>query len=322
MTADAPVGAYLLEDPSRSLGWRDLRDLADDSGPLWVHMDRTDPESQRWVRGEAGLDPLVIAGLLDENTRPRIIRVGEGLLATIRGVNLNEGADPEDMISLRVWATRGRILTLRLAKLASVRSVMERVESGTGPRTTGGVFAALIAGLSERAEPVVLSIDEHLDDLEEQTIDPKRADPDRSELIDVRQRIITLHRYLAPQSEAIRGVGDIAPSWLEPAELSQIRESANRLTRLVEDLQAASTRAMVVQDEISNRLTERLSNRTYALTVIAAIVLPLTLLTGVFGMNVGGMPWLESPAGFWIVCGGMAICGGAGYWIAVTRRWL
>ncbi|MEM1423093.1 MAG: zinc transporter ZntB [Planctomycetota bacterium] len=321
MTTHAPVGAYLLEDPSRPLDWVAIRSLPDESGPVWVHMDRSDGTSQQWVRDGAGLDPLVVSGLLDENTRPRITRVGEGLLATLRGVNLNEGVD-EELISLRMFATRRRIISLRLHRFVSVRTILDRVESGAGPRTTGGLFAVIVSAVAERAEPSVHAIDDRLDELEEQMIDPERADPDRAELIEVRRRVITLLRYLGPQAEAMRGVEEIAPSWLSADDLRVLYEGTNRLTRLVEDLQAASTRAVVVQDEIVNRLTDRLGQRTYALTVIAAIVLPLSLLTGVFGMNVGGMPWVETAAGFWIVCVGMIAIAILGVWIAVKRHWL
>jgi zinc transporter len=124
-TPNAPVGAFVLDAPTpKRLTWDEIRDLDDGAGALWVHLDRTDPTSQRWVRS-LGLDPLVVSGLLDENTRPRITRVGNGLLATLRGVNLNPGADPTDLIALRIWAAPGRVLTLHMFRLASVRSVIE-----------------------------------------------------------------------------------------------------------------------------------------------------------------------------------------------------
>ncbi len=321
--SSAPVAAYLLdESPPKTLDWARVRNLADESGALWIHLDQSDPTSRDWVREESGVEPLVASGLLDENSRPRVTRIGDGLLATVRGINLNPDADPRELISLRIWATRRRVITLRLLRFASVRSVMERVESGTGPRESGALFTAILTALTDRAEPAVNSLDDRLDELEVQTIDRSLPDPERADLLDVRQRVITLLRYLGPQAQAMRGIGKIAPDWMSEQDRLLIGESANRLTRMVEDLEAASTRAVVVQDEIANRLAERLGNRTYALTVIAAIVLPLSLLSGVFGMNVGGMPWLETSAGFWIVCGGMAVIGVVGAWIARTRNWL
>ena len=56
--------------------------------------------------------------------------------------------------------------------------------------------------------------------------------------------------------------------------------------------------------------------------MIAAIVLPLSLLSGVFGMNVGGMPWLEHPGGFWIVCAGMVAIRTVLAFLALRKRWL
>jgi len=89
-----------------------------------------------------------------------------------------------------------------------------------------------------------------------------------------------------------------------------------------EDLEAARSRAAVVQDELSNRLAERINLRMYALTIIAAIFLPLTLISGMFGMNVGGVPFLEHGVGFWLVTGGMLLLGVVGVWIARLKDWL
>lgn len=319
----SPIVAFALDErPPRELDWAAIENLDEDAGALWLHLDITDEKSRRWLSERAGLDPLVVAGLLDENARPRISPIGNGLLATVRGINLNPGATPDELISLRFWATATRVITLRMFRFASVRVVMDSVREGSGPTTTGGLIAVVLRELTARVEPPVFELGARLDDLEAQTIDPDRPDPERRVLMGMRRQVITLSRYLEPQAAAMRSLARVAPTWLPDADRDSIAESTNRLIRLVEDLESHASRAQVVQDEIANKLTERLGERTYALTVIAGIMLPLTLLTGVFGMNVGGMPLVNHPNGFWLVSIGMLVIGAVGGWLAKRAGWL
>jgi zinc transporter len=81
-----------------------------------------------------------------------------------------------------------------------------------------------------------------------------------------------------------------------------LREIADRTTRYVEDLDSARDRAAVTQDELNSRLSERMNKTMYVLSIVAGIFLPLGLLTGLLGINVGGIPGTQSPFAFLIVC--------------------
>jgi zinc transporter len=319
----APVFAFALADERpTSLGWDRVRAHEDARGPLWVHMDRSDEASKAFVRTDAGLDPLVVDGLLDENTRPRVTRLGDGVLLTLRGVNLNPGSAQEDMISLRMWATSSRVISLRLMRLASVRATRESVERGEGARTTGALVAMHVSALATKAEDVIVAVNERMEAIEDELMDVTTPDPTRAGLAEMRQRVTTLHRYLSPQVETLEELASLDVSWLDEHDRLVIGEATNRMTRHAEDLDAASRRAVIVQDELARRLGERLGARTYVLTVVAAIMLPLTLATGLFGMNVGGVLLSLNPGGFWLVTGVMVVVAAVGAWIAHRARWL
>ena len=85
------------------VGWAQARSWSADQGVMWLHLDRTNPECERWLEQESGLDPVIVEALMAEETRPRTSRFGDGLLVIFRGVNLNPGADPEDMVTVRLW---------------------------------------------------------------------------------------------------------------------------------------------------------------------------------------------------------------------------
>jgi zinc transporter len=88
-----------------------------------------------------------------------------------------------------------------------------------------------------------------------------------------------------------------------------LREVADRVTRLIEELDAASVQALVTQDELAGRTAEQLNRNTYIFSVVAAIMLPLNVIASFFGMNVGGIPAQEHPWGFWLVVGGFVVLG-------------
>ena len=78
----------------------------------------------------------------------------------------------------------------------------------------------------------------------------------------------------------------------------QLRESADTVTRHIEDLDSARDRASVAHEEFSSRMAEQMNSRMYVLSLIAGLFLPLGFLTGLLGVNVGGIPLAEDPGGF------------------------
>lgn len=94
----------------------------------------------------------------------------------------------------------------------------------------------------------------------------------------------------------------------------------DHVTRYVEGLDALRERAAVTNDELSTRLAEAMNRRMYILSVVAAVFLPLGLITGLLGVNVGGLPGTHNEWGFWIVTGLLGVIGGLTMWILRLRH--
>lgn len=304
----------------RELDWNGVREWSSSAGPLWVHLDRTDEAAQAWL-SEIVLEPVAREALLAGTSRPRYVAEDEGLLLILRGVNLNPGADPDDMISIRIWVDGHRLITAQRERIMTTAALHADLVNARGPRTIGELLARLVRGLNERMAPVMDNIGDGLDDLE-QAVAESRTTVERNELAPMRQQIIALRRFLAPQRHAMTQLCDDESAVLTDGDRDSLRESANRLQRYVEDLDAARERAIVIQDELSSQVAEQLNARMYVLTVIAAIVLPLSLVAGMLGMNVAGIPGEKSPWAFLIACGAFTavgiLLGGAFRWV----KWL
>ena len=245
------------------------------------------------------LDPFVVDALIAEETRPRVAEIGEGALIILRGVNLNENADPEDMVSIRIWADRNRIITSRKRPLLSVRDIVKKVEENDGPGTTSEFLVLLTDRLTTRIEETIEMIEDRVALVEEETVEANRNEL-RKDVSVIRREAIMLRRYLAPQREALARLYAEKISWLEEPDRIRLREVTDKLIRYVEDLDSIRDRASVIHEELANRLSEQMNTRMYVLSLVAAIFLPLGFLTGLLGINVGGIPGANSKGAFFV----------------------
>jgi len=272
----------------------------------WFHLKSDETDSAVWMQ-EIGLDEHVIETLLALETRPRMAMLAGGVLINLRGVNTNPGSDPEDMISLRIWFSDKTVVTARRKgrKLISIEDVRARIENGSGPKNPGEFISMLIEHLANKIGDLVDSIDDDLTRIE-LSMDENNIKPVQQNLSAIRLQTIAIRRYLAPQREALselyrtRGI-------LSDDVAYNLQHQTDRIIRHVEDLDLAKERAVVLQGELQNRLAEKQNARMYVLSIVAAIFLPLSFLTGVFGMNVAGMPGLEHPYAFNILTGSMLV---------------
>lgn len=303
MTDAALVSAFLLDGQGggKTADWEDIEQRTAESDILWMHLNYTEEKTQQWVRNRSGLDPLIIEALLAEDTRPRCLSHQDGLLVILRGVNLNPGADADDMVSIRVWLEPGRIITIRHRRIMAIEDLRQELADNDGPRTVGDFLVHLTDRLSRRMANVLADLDDNVDGLEDKILDQENYQL-RGTISNLRRQIIRLRRYLAPQRDVMVRLQAERVSWLEALYRAHLQEVTDRITRYVEDLDSAKDRAAVAQDELESRLAGQMNKTMYLLSIVAAIFLPLGLLTGLLGINVAGIPGTENPYAFTIVC--------------------
>ena len=292
-----------------------------DDGAYWMHLDRMDPGSQTWLRESSGLDPMVVDALLEEETRPRIFSTPHGLVVILRGVNLNPGSDPEDMVSLRLWIGSSRIVTLRHRRLMAVQDTRDSLFSHGGPKNPAQFLVMVAERLIERMGPVVNELDDATDELEDRMIEEVSSDL-RGKLGHLRRQVIRLRRHLAPQREVMAWLQAKQESWGGKPYESHLRETSDHLLRYIEDLDAIRERVAVMQEELASKLAEQMTKTMYALTILAGVFLPLTFLTGLLGINVAGIPGSENSWAFVSVCVILAGISVAQIWVFRRLKWI
>lgn len=288
----------------RHVSWTEAREWRP-SHPgefLWVHLCRNRPGAAQWLGGTLAIPEPTVTLLTSDDTRPRAFREGDALVATLRAINFNPGAEPEDMVSLQLWCDGTRLVTLRRRPLQSPRDALAEIDSGRGPTDAGGLIACLIDHIVSHMASSIVDINDQIDVLEEEGTDGAAGDMlDR--ISRIRHDCLALKRHMSPQHEALERIARDAPEWLAKRDRRAVAEAVARLRRYLDDIDISKESALVLQDDLRARAVASTNRTSYLLTIVAAIFLPLTFLTGLLGINVAGIPFAEDERAFWAVLG-------------------
>jgi len=325
--AGAPVlpAAVLIEPDGshRVCTWEEVAGglRAPEGGFLWVLVDPALPVQSAWLQARAGVDPVARRALGSSEGRPGVSVYDEAMVVTLRGINLDEDAEPGDMVTIRTWIEPGRFLLVRHHRVRAVEDVYASFASEGAPKDVSELLLRLINALLARISDYAEGVEEQADGFEDQVLDPE-DDPERADLVDLRRQVMAVRRHLVTQRELLVRLHEAELPVLAATHLRGFRDAANRMARYVDELESVRDRAMLVHEELAAREAERMNARMYLFTLIAGVFLPLGFLTGLLGINVGGMPGADDPTAFWWVCG---ICGslGIGAFLGLRfSRWL
>jgi len=287
----------------------------------WVMRDFTGAETRRWLLRDDGVPHVIADALLASDARPRSVITDQGILVVLRGVNTNPGSEPEDMVSIRVWLEPRRIITTVRRNLLSVEDVAAALTEGSGPRDPGEFLAHLVERLADRIGIVVEDIEAQIQAAED-TIEDSASNDIGATLGVLRRQIATIRRHLAPQRDALDRLFRQPVDVLADGDIAELREQSDRTTRYLEDLDLAREQAVVLREELTSRLAQEQNSRMYVLSVAAAIFLPLSFVTGLWGMNIGGLPGADNPLGFVEFLALMLVLVIALIWFFKRKKWL
>ncbi|MEN8634833.1 zinc transporter ZntB [Pseudoalteromonas distincta] len=315
LVLDGQGGARPIESTNELNSWQPSQ------GKLWVHMDYSQNEAVEWLKAQPHLNDYELDSLIADETRPRITATTNGHMLFLRGVNLNPAQSPEDMVSIRLFISENILITTRKRRLLSVQDTLACLNENKGPCNISELVCSITQKLTSRMQSVIDSLDETLDEFEEEIDEPSKRF-DNQGLSQLRRQTIALKRYLKPQKEALSSMVNNHYSWLLDDDKAKLNETTNLLIRYLEELDSSIERAQIIQQTITNQVSEQLNQRMYVMSVVAALFLPLGFLTGLLGVNVGGIPGTESPYAFSaFVIFLIVLTGGIGVYFK-NKKWL
>ena len=312
---DGKGGAHTLDTSSTIVNWQP------EQGKLWLHLDYSEDQAVNWLKNSELLTDYELESFIADETRPRLSKAAKGSMLFLRGVNLNPAQSPEDMVSLRLFINDDIVITTRRRRLLSVQDVLESLMQSDGPCNISALVCHLTQNLTSRMQTVIDELDDTLDIFEGEIDEPTKRF-DNQGLSQLRRQTIALKRYLRPQKEALSSLASNRFAWLEETDKAKLNETTNLLIRYLEELDSAIERAQIIQQTITNQVSEQLNQRMYVMSVVAALFLPLGFLTGLLGVNVGGIPGTDSPYAFSaFVVFLIVLTGGIGVYFK-NKKWL
>lgn len=275
--------------------------VASTENPCWLHLDYSLPNSEKWINSTPLLPDNAREALCGESIRPKVLRMGDGTLITLRSVNLNANARPDQLVTIRVYLTDKMIISTRHRKVFSMNEIINDMQHGSGPTDTGSWLVEMCDGLTDLTSDFIEDLHDKIIDFEDALMDQQL--PERGQMALLRKQLIVLRRYMGPQRDVFARLASERLPWMTDDERRRMQEISDRLGRGLDDLDASIARTAVVSDEISSLMADALNRRTYTMSLLAMVFLPTTFLTGLFGVNLGGIPGSTYHWSFDIFCG-------------------
>ncbi len=310
--------AYDLAAQRQITDQGELSRLLRDPAPAWVHMQADDPGSAAWISEQLDYLPETVREALTSTmSRPRALKVGDGVLLILRGLNTNAGAEPEDMVSLRLWVEEARVVSMSIRELATIRNLAAALDAGQGPETAETLLRVVIDGLTDKLSAHIDALDAEGDELEKAILDA--ADPSlRARVSDIRGDLVDLRQFILPQRDALARLAVMELPFCGEEVRLRLAEAQENANRALETAESLRDRLVVLKDELSAALDEKLNRNLYRLSMISAVFLPLGVLTGLMGINLAGMPGAGWPWAFWVFTGMLVLV--AVLQVAILRR--
>jgi zinc transporter len=267
------------------------------SGFLWLHFSLTNAASERWLRQHLSL-PAAFYDALHERSSTRVEVIDGTLIAVINDVQFF-GADASSTATVALCVTERLIVSARTTQLRAMDRLRASVKRGETFRSPAELLAHLLRDQADVLVEIVRDATAQVDAVEDRIIGNQSTS--RPKLGALRRVLVRLQRLLAPEPAALFRLLNRSPAWLREADVADLQQSAEELAAAVSDSAALVERIRLLQEELIALINEQTNRTLFILTVVTVLALPLTIIPGMFGMNVRGIPFSEHDAGFWLV---------------------
>lgn len=321
MLNDGLIFAYKLNGDGygEKLTPEGVKENLDSDSLVWIHLDYSSTETIEWLQNNQYFNEWVAESLAEESVRSRAIIQKDYIYACLRSVNLNRDEQHEDMVSVRVFISDKLIVTTRKRDLMYVKTVLQSLNEGEGPSSPIDVLSCLIEEINIVLSNHINTITDSIDEIEEDYLDSLMVIK-RDDISAMRRKILLLKRHLTPQKEALKQLSSSQSNMLKP--LRQLfHDHYDTNARLVEELDLARERCALLQEQISNKLSEQINSRMYIFSMITALFLPISSVASLFGMNLGGIPGTNNVWGFGVVCFILIFTSSALFLFLKKRKW-
>jgi len=267
---------------------------------LWLHLNLAHAACERWMKSHLGLPESFFETLREGSRSTRIEYVDNALLAVVNDVVFNFGMVSSDVSTMWACASNHLLVSARLQPLHSVDKLRTSVKLGELFHSPIELLVHLLRDQGDLLTQIVRETNMSVDRIEDQLLSQRLSD-NRAELSAMRRVLVWLQRLLALEPGSLLRLLNRPPEWLQEQDMRQLRAATEEFSLIISDLVALGERIKLLQEEIAAKLNEQTNRTLFTLTVVTVLALPINIIAGFFGMNVGGIPLADDPHGFWVL---------------------
>jgi zinc transporter len=285
---------------------------------LWLHFNMSNAAAQPWLRRYTALPEAFYESLHETTASTRVEQAETSLVAVLNDVLFDFAWDAGQVSSVNLCVQPDLIVSARAKPLRSIDRLREAVRAGETFRSPVELLAHLLHLQADVLARIVRESTARADTIEDNLLGA-RLRTSRTDLGRLRRVLVRLQRLLAPEPAALFRLLNRPPQWIAEADVQELREAAEEFATAVADCAALVERVKVLQEELAAVINEQNNRSLFILTIVTVLALPFNVIGGLFGMNVGGIPFAEHPTGFWIVVGLVAAFTGTAAYAARRR---
>lgn len=301
--------------PAQPLEWDTLAAAFDTiDGIVWLHFNLVDTRACSWISTCDRIPEVARELLLETSPHIQLEVINNGFVSVLGDLHYefdthknNHGLgqmyfDADSQGLLRMYVDRRCLISARERPLKAVDRLRRDLLQGAEIETSLDLMVHFIQYLTEMFGNVIADLREVVDDMEDQILKGNFQEM-RGDLGRLRRSLASLRRHVNGNRHALsHHLVPRLPSWCQENDVLELRRDLERLDAVAQNLELVQERARLLQEEMAGQLQETVNRNLYVLSIVTTIFLPVTLITGIFGMNVGGMPWTQEQLGFsWVI---------------------
>ena len=313
----------LKRDGSLSCGGREL--LAGglpEGSQVWIDIEGQTEENQALIAG-MGFHPLAVEDTFTLHHQPRLEEYDDSLFVIVRGIDFNQHSEKLETLKLAAFLTNDRLVTYHRSPMRSVKALSARLpEKGRAPR--GGVAHVLYMLYDELIGlyfPVVDEVGSELEALEEEIFE-KPTQEHLSRIQALKGRLSAVRRVMLPHRQIFSHLATGSAEEVSDQEALFFRDVYDQVVRLTDAVDMMREQLSSVRDTYLSVVSQRTNEIMKVLTILSAMLLPLTVIAGVYGMNFEHMPELRSQVGYPLTLGTMVLVAGGMFAWFKHKDWI
>jgi zinc transporter len=286
---------------------------------LWLHFSLSNQASERYLRRELALPDAFFDSLRMDVGSTRLEVASGYLIAVIHDVLFDSTFDASEVGTSSLCIGPRLLVSARLRPLRSMEQLRSSVREGQAFRSPVQLVAHLLRDQADVLADIVRKSTGRVDSIEDRLL-ADRGSIDRGALGALRRSLVRLQRLLAPEPAALFRLLSRPPEWIGQEDVRELQQAAEEFSAAIGDSVALVERIRLIQEEAAARVNEQTGRTLFVLTVVTVLALPINLVAGLFGMNVGGVPLAESSGGFAVVVCGLVLLTLLLAWLAFGRH--